>query len=302
MDTYEIGVLLGERRNAFWMDMKRAFELQAPRFGIHAACVWPSPGDETETQLTALQEMAHENFHAMIVNPITRYNLVPGILAAARRGVPVLDVGGKADGPAVGSAGRLYVPVKTVDFYRQGELGAACILETPGPACRGSVAVVEGRADSTQSMERSRGAADTLERAVGSRRVIRLRADDERHTATRGARHLLQRHPDLSAFFCVNDHMALGVADAVEALGLRNRVTIVGVDLIDEAAQAIRAGRMNASVAFSVSDVAEVLLDATVRRMEGRTVPDGYTVTSRVVDTRRPEGRPDPLARSSRRK
>ncbi len=95
---------------------------------------------------------------------------------------------------------------------------------------------------------------------------------------------VLRQNPDLSAFFCVNDQMALGVAEAIWSMSLRRRIIVVGVDLIDEAESAILADEIDASVAFSVSNVSRVLLDAAIKRIKGQSIPDCFSVASYLVD------------------
>ena len=284
MKPYRIGILLGQKDNSFWSKMKQAYEIHASKFGIDAVYAWPVPGKEDETQLTEFKKMLEASFHAVIVNPLNRYNLVPGILEAASRKIPVLDVGAKTDREAVRSAEPFYVPVKTVDFYQQGVLGATYIIEKLKSVGGGKVAIIEGCKNSTQSIERSRGATDTFSQVSEIRVVIHMPADFNKNKAADASKRIFNQHPDLAAFFCANDLMALGVAEIARVMGLGNRVIIVGVDLIDEAKQAIQAGKMDASVAFSTSSVAEILLDATIKKIKGQAVPEGYTVISRLVD------------------
>jgi D-allose transport system substrate-binding protein len=94
---------------------------------------------------------------------------------------------------------------------------------------------------------------------------------------------ILEKEPDLKAFFCANDVMALGVADAVQTYPGHPEIVIVGVDLTPESREAIRRGMMAASVAFSPRSVARVVLGAVDRIMTGEELEKGFAVTSRLV-------------------
>lgn len=285
MKPCKIGILLGQKSNNFWLDMKKAYETLSPQFAVQAIYAWPCQGDEEKTQLTELRKMVAGRLHGIIVNPLTRYNLSPGICEAANRKVPIFDVGAKADPASVSAAGPFYIPVKTVDFYRQGVLGASYIVQNLHPETSGKVAIIEGDRESTQSIERSRGAADTFKSESGICLIERISADFNRQKAVRVSSQILDRHPDLAAVFCANDHMALGVAQTVSQSHLDRKPIIVGVDLIEEAKPAIRAGLMDASVSFSAFDVADALLKAVIRRMNGdTTIVDTYLVDSLLVD------------------
>lgn len=284
MKPYKAGILLGEKTNPFWAQMKQAYEIKAPEFAISPLFAWPVPGNGPETQAASLCHLIEHGCDALIVNPLNRFNLVSGIMEAASRGIPVLDVGGKADRHSLRSAEPFYTPVTTVDFYQQGRLGAACIINRLRTAGRVKVAIIEGSWASTQSIERSRGASDAFEETPDIHVAARIFADFHRHKAAEASRRILKTHPDMAAFFCANDDMALGVAETVRSMGNRNRIIIVGVDLISEAEQAILSGTMHASVAFSVQDVAEALLDAAVKRINGHPLTKGPAVTSRLVE------------------
>jgi sugar/nucleoside kinase (ribokinase family)/ABC-type sugar transport system substrate-binding protein len=279
-----IGLLLADRSNPFWEEMKEQYRILAPQLGLRVTEQWPSPGQSPSSQLRAFRDMLKRGFDLMVINPMTATNLVPGIFEAAGRGIPVLDVGAKTDAGALGGRLANYVPVKTVDFHRQGLMAGTYILARIEAAGGGKVAIVPGRDDSAQSVGRCRGAMD----ALGSKTaisVVRSRpADFDREKARRAAVEILAREPDIKAFFCANDTMALGVAHALEMAGRLGKVVVVGVDLIEEAREAIRLGRVTASVAFSPADVARLVLMRAVSRLEGGVAAAVGEVRSVLVD------------------
>ena len=136
--------------------MKAAYEELTPQYGIQANFAWPTLGDEAKTQLIELRKMLNAGYHAIIINPVNQYNLVPGILEAAYKKIPVLDVGAKTNEKAVETAKPFYVPVKTFDFYQQGVLGANYIIQRLKSVNVGKVAIIEGYKESIQSIHRSK--------------------------------------------------------------------------------------------------------------------------------------------------
>ena len=287
MKVFKVGILLGQSGNSFWTKMKQAYDKCASEFGIDPAYAWPVSGREEETQLSALEKMLTAGYDALIVNPLNRNNLVPGILKAAARHIPVLDVGAKTAPESVKAAEPYYVPVKTVDFYLQGILGATYIIDRLKLSGGGTVAIIEGNPDSTQSIERSRGAAETFAQVPEIRIAASLPADFDRIRAADVSIRLFEQYPDLSAVFCANDCMALGVSQTVQEMALCHPVIIVGVDLIQEAVQAVQAGTMSASVTFSVLDVAKMLLDTAKKTLNGQGPPSAcFPIISQLIDKR----------------
>ena len=282
-NSHRIAVLLGDRSNPFWTEMEREYRFLAPEVSMDVELFWAHPEKDREAQLAKLFEILTLPIDAVVVNPLSSKNLVPGIMKAAAERIPVLDVGAKTDQESVKGAAPIYHPVRTVDFFQQGLMGGGYICQRLAASGGGKVAIIEGRPDSTQSMGRSAGAAHAFESAPSVRLVCREPADFDRSRAAVVSRTILEREPHLLAFFCANDVMALGVADTVATLAGHPEIIIVGVDLTQESRKAIREGIMAASVAFSPKSVAQVVLNAINSIMAGKGLEEGFTVTSTLV-------------------
>jgi ABC-type sugar transport system substrate-binding protein len=283
-NSCRVAVLLGDKSNPFWTGMVKEYEFLAPIMGIDVACFFAEPEKNREAQLKKLLEILRRGFDAVIINPISNRNLVAGILKAAENEIPILDVGAKTDQESIKEAGCLYHPVQTVDFFAQGFMAGNYLCQRLLYSGGGKVVIIEGRADSTQSIGRSAGAAQAFTATTAVHLVCRENADFDRSKAAIVSRSILEKEPGIKAFFCANDVMALGVADAVRALSPHPDVTIVGVDLTPESRSAIRQGYIAASVAFSPKVVAQVVFGAVKHVIVGEELEKGFPVTSIVID------------------
>ncbi|HUJ69802.1 MAG TPA: substrate-binding domain-containing protein [Syntrophorhabdales bacterium] len=281
--SYRVAVLLGDRSNPFWTEMGKEYHLLAQETGMEVELFWAHPEKDREAQLNKLFEILALSFDSVVVNPISNKNLVPGIMKAASEGIPILDVGAKTDQESVKEAGPTYHPVLTVDFFQQGFIGGSYICQRLSDSGGGKVAIIEGRPDSAQSMGRSAGAARAFATTPAVHLVYREHADFDRSKAAVVSRTILEKEPDMKAFFCANDVMALGVADIVQAHTGQPGIIIVGVDLTPESREAIRRGFIAASVAFSPAIVARVVLGAVERTMAGKELEKGFAVASTLV-------------------
>lgn len=279
-----IAVLLGDRSNPFWTEMVKEYELLAPEMGFDVACFFADPEKDREAQLDRLFEILALEFDAIVINPISNKNLVAGILKAAEKGIPMLDVGVKTDQESVKEARSVYHPVQTVNFFHQGFMAGSYICRRLLASGGGKVAIIEGRPDSVQSLGRSAGAAHAFAAAPAVHLACRENADFDRSKAAVVSRAIIEKVPDIKAFFCANDVMALGVADAMQAHLDCSGVIIVGVDLTPESRDAIGRGLIAASVAFSPKTVARVVLQAVRRVLAGEELDEGFPVTSSLID------------------
>jgi D-allose transport system substrate-binding protein len=280
---YRIGILLGDKSNPFWTEMKSQYELFASKIGVEVDHFWAFPENDADAQLREFMNMQGLGYDVIVINPIFNRNLVPGIFHAANRGIHILDVGAKTDQESVKDAKPYYCPVRTVNFYQQGLLGATYIAQRLRSLGGGKVAIIEGRRESAQSIGRSQGAADIFSKEPSIQCVNREPADFDREKAKDIALKMMRRETGIKAFFCANDLMALGVADTVNVLKKHSQTIIVGVDLIKEARDAIRKGLMDASVAFSPASVARIVLGDALKVLRGEEIPDEFSVPSVLI-------------------
>lgn len=283
MKNKKIGVLLGEKSNPFWTEMEKHYKALAPKKGFEIECFWPFEEMNEEAQLKKLEEMIRFDFDVLVINPLSDQNLVPGIIQATQKEIYVVDVGEKTDQERIKEAIPYYVPLKTVDFYYQGVLGAKYIVEMLRPEGSHKVVIIEGRKEAMQSIKRSQGAVDTFSKYPSIELVGRESADFDRMKAKRIAEKIFREEPEISAFFCVNDLMALGVAEVIRLLRRSDEVIIVGVDFIQESIEAIKKGILNASVAFSTESVARVVLESVSKVLKGERISDDFRVKNKVV-------------------
>ena len=67
------------------------------------------------------------------------------------------------------------------------------------------------------------------------------------------------------AVFAQNDEMAMGALLALEQAGLKSRVIVVGIDSISDALQAVRDGRLDATVFQDAQSQADIALNTALR-------------------------------------
>lgn len=274
---------MANRSNPFWMDMKRHYNRLAKKMDLQIKCFWPMPPHDPSAQSNMLFKMIESGFDAVIINPLNNNNLVSGILQASSKEIPILDVGAKTDQRLFEEISPYYVPIPTVDFFLQGRMGAEYIISKLGSGKKSKAVILEGRADSAQSIGRADGAGELLQDHPDIRLLIRERADFDRGKANIVTKDIYQENKNIDAFFCVNDLMALGVSDAIGDLKGVKRPIIVGVDLIDEAKDAIKKGLMSASVAFSRGEVALSVLKITLECIDVVGRPSVPSVSSHLV-------------------
>ena len=147
---------------------------------------------------------------------------------------------------------------------------------------QGRVLIVTGPAESFTSNERLRGFREAVGAFPGIEVVDVIAGDYARDTARERTAHGLRRHALLDACLVANDIMAVGVLDALDAAG--RSATVVGVNAIPQAIEAIAAGRMLATADFNAMQMAYLATECAVRHLRGEAVPARIELPVQIVD------------------
>lgn len=275
----KIGVVLVTLANPFWVSMKNGYNHAAQEFGV-TIDVQAAPQENSVTaQLNIFENMVVKDYDALVGHTITAQNLIPGMVKATRKGIPVVtDV--RVDLEAAREAGAKPVAIGLVDFYAQGKVGAEYIIRELTKKSGGKVAIIEGLPGAPQSEARRDGAKDAFNMSESVELVSVQPGNWDRSKAYNITTNLLQAHPDLKGIMCANDTMALAAVEAIEAAGKEGQVMVVGIDLIPQGKEAIKAGRLAGSVAFSPFVIGELCARTAIAVIQGKNVPGDLHVVS----------------------
>lgn len=269
----KIGALVITLANPFWVSMKEGYELAAQELGVNIEVMAAPTENDAKSQLETLDAMVAKDFEALIVSPIEPYNLVPGVVRANQRDIPVINLGPHIDVQAVQEAGGTIDGRILVEFEEQGELAAQYIVDKMGPE-GGEVAIIQGIPGAGQSEGRTTGAKRIFDQHENVEIVSIQPANWDRNQAYNIASNLIQAHPNLKGIFSCNDVMALAAVDALEAAGKREGMIVFGVDFIPEAQEAIGNGRLDGSIAYSLRVYSKAAVLLSLKLIQGHDLPD----------------------------
>jgi ribose transport system substrate-binding protein len=145
----------------------------------------------------------------------------------------------------------------------------------------GRVLVIGGPVSAHTSVERLRGFAHAAREFPGIVLLATLACNYDRPTARLFSEAWLRLSGAPDACLAANDVMALGVLDALETLKLQS--TVVGVNAIPEAIQAIACGRLLASADFNAMQIAYLATECALRHLGGEAVPARINLQVQIV-------------------
>lgn len=274
----KIGAVAKAFENEYWRTLKEAMETAADKLqkrgydvtvDVKAA---QGEGDE-EGQLSVVKDMINKKYSALLLSPISDGNLIPGVEAATKAGIPVVNVN---DG--IIKIAPNYVGPRAIE---NGELAAEWIANKINK--EGKVAIVIGMPKAFAARQRTLGFENWMkENAPNIVVAEKQNADWDRAKAKDLAENWIKKHPDLKAIFCNNDTMALGVQEAVNSSG--KDILVVGVDGIGEAYDSIRKGEMDATVDSFPKYKGQIAVEVSLRVLGKQEVPRVIWTPQALID------------------
>lgn len=268
----KIGVLIISLTNPFWANMKERYEQAGKELGIEVEVMSAPTEDDALSQLETLDGMVVKDYDSIIFSPIDENNLIPGIVRANQANIPMINLGPGVDVDALKAQGGNLEGRITVDFENQGKIVAEDMLKFMDN--KGEVAIIQGLPGAGQSEGRTKGAKQVFEDAKDVEVVSVQPGDWDRNKAYNIATDLIQANPELKGIFACNDVMAIAAAEALEAAGKKEDVVVYGVDFTEEAAEAIKNGKLDGSVGYSSTVYTKAGLLLSLKIAQGQEVTE----------------------------
>jgi len=232
-----IGVAISTLENPFFVTMKEGGEAKASELGLNIIVL--DAHDSPERQSSQVEDLIARRVDVLIINPVDSDAIVPAVLEANRAGVPVITVTRPSNGGEV----RQHLDI---DNAMAGQMIAEALAEALGGS--GRVAILEGIPGAPSARDRQRGFIEEINNYPGIQVVSTLTANYSREQGSSVMEDVLTANPVLDAVYAHNDQMALGAVRTIIAAGRIDEIKVFGVDAIDDALDAIRAGHMVATV------------------------------------------------------
>jgi ABC-type sugar transport system substrate-binding protein len=238
---------------------------------------------DTGRQISDVESLLAQGCNVMVIVAIDADAIKPALEACAAKNVPVIM---KARG-ANGTPGVDYASFVASDFVWEGEQAATFIANEAAKKGWTQIRVVEiqGVIGGTDVRDRSQGFHNIAD-AKGFKTVAQQSANWSRSEAQAVTQNVLQSTGgQIEAIYCHNDEMALGASLALQAAGKRinQDILLVGVDGMIEALDAIKAGRLSATVTCTPKYAAKVF-DVIEAGIRGEQLPGYVAVDDKLVD------------------
>ena len=262
---------------------ERGMKQAAEELGIDAVFLGPPTGGDTIQQIAIIEDQISRGVDAIIISPNDDQAVIPVIKKAMSKGVKVFTWDSDAPDSErifyVAAADDVGIGVEVIDRVAK-DIGG-----------KGKVAVMTGSPNALNLNLHVDGVEKGAKKYPGITLVKPyIYNDDDQQKAIQGAITLLQAHPDLVAFACVNSPGVPGAARALIQTGKEGKVVVWGLSLPSENREYIKNGIVNGLTLWDPAKLTYVTTKLVNDYLDGKKPVDGMEVSGIGKLTVSPEG------------
>ena len=217
-------------------------------------------------------------------DPITKngcYSIVSSIEACNEAGIPVFTMDREANGGEV-------ISHIGYDAIKSGRMAGQYLVDTLGG--KGKIVEIQGIMGTNVAQNRSQGFNEVMKDNPDMEIVACQVADFDRAKGMSVMENILQANPEIDGLYAANDEMLLGALEAMEAAGRTDEIVKIGCDAIDDTLDAMKAGKVDATIAEPPFFLGKAILNTAYDYLEGKQVEpyvilDNQLVTQDTVDS-----------------
>lgn len=249
-----VGVSLLNLSNEFIVMLNRSMEEAARRVGVRLIVV--DAQRSAEKQVQQVESFVAQKVDAIILNPCEVEASSPAVDKALAAGIPVINVNSETR-----TAPTAFVGSRDEDA---GRIAIQYIAQRLGS--KGSIVVMQGFMGQAAQVKRDQGAREVLAQNPGLHLLADQTAEWDRAKGISLMENWIQSYGDrINAVFAENDEMAMGALIAIEQAGRKGKIVCVGVDAIADALEAVRDGRLDATVFQDAREQAKAAVETALK-------------------------------------
>ena len=267
-----IGVSLLNLSSEFIVMLNQAMEAKAKELGVKL--IVNDAQRSAEKQVQQVESFIAQKVDAIILNPCEVEASSPAVDKALSAGIPIINVNSRTRSEPTAFVGS--------HDEESGKLAMEFIAQRLHG--RGNVVMMQGFLGQAAQIQRDQGARAVLTNTPGLKLLAEQTADWDRAKAMSLMENWIQSYrTNLQAVFAQNDEMAMGALLALEHAKLKDRVIVVGVDAIGDALQAVRDGRLDATVFQDAKAQAGSAVETALKIVRHQSCPKELFIPFRLI-------------------
>jgi fructose transport system substrate-binding protein len=286
--TLKIGLITKTDSNPYFISMRDAAQAEADKVGAELTAAAGTADGDNDSQVTAVQNMIASGVKAILITPNDSKAIVPTLLDAQEKGIFVAALDTQTEGNEGVDA------TWATDNTKAGEQQGAYVKAALGSTTP-VLAMLDLQPGVSVGDQRHSGFLSGMGLTDDSPEI----AGTENTSGDQGKgqtamENLLQKNPNINSVYTINEPAAIGAATALENAGKTDSVIVGSIDGGCAGVQAVKDGKIAATVMQFPAKMAVAGVDAAVDFAKDGTkptVPDtGYIDTGVQLITDKPLG------------
>ena len=276
-----IAIVTRDFTNPYWAALRDGAVAEGKKQGVTVNVQAGASETDSTGENAKLSTLAGQKYNCFGVVPVNATNVITPLVPVAQKKIPILNLDTQIDPVASKSAGVSYASFIGSDNLSAGQQAGKALLQRMGG--KGDVAILQGIAGEQNGINRQKGF--TQETAGKLNIVATQPADYDQAKALTVTEGILKAHPGITGIFAANDTMGLGAAQAVRNAGLTGKVSIISVDGITAALQAVKAGTLSGTISQYPYAEGQLAVQACINLIHHKTVPARIVAPIALIDS-----------------
>lgn len=274
-----IGLSMNTQTNPFFVSVQQGVKDAAAQYGIEIVAT--DAQDDPAIQAKDIENLIAMKPAAIIVDTCDSDAIIPSIEACNEAGIPVFTMDRKSNGGEV-------VAHIGYDAIKSGAMAADYLAKELGE--KGKLVELQGIMGSNVAQDRHQGFSEQIQTYPEIEVVQSEVANFDRATAMSVMENILSANPEIDGLYAANDEMALGAIEAIEAAGRLDEITIIGCDCIDDTIDAMKEGKIEASISEPPYGLGVSILETAHSYLEGKEVSKSVILGNQVLEAADADG------------
>ncbi len=276
---YVVGLSMNTLTNPFFVDVKEGVEKAAKELNVELYVT--DAQDDPATQMKDIENLITKKPDAIIIDPCDSDAIVSSVEACNEAGIAVLTMDRESNGGEV-------VSHIGYDAIKSGKLAGGYLVDALGG--KGKIVELQGIMGTNVAQNRSKGFNEIMEQNPDMEIIARQVANFNRAEGMTVMENILQANEHIDGLYAANDEMLLGALEAIEAAGRLDEINMIGCDAIDDTIEAIKAGKVEATIAEPPFFLGKAMLQASYDYLEGKEIEPYVLLENKLVTKDNVEG------------
>ena len=275
---HKIYLITKSTSTEFWRSVFAGANAAKAEYNVNLVIRGPDTEENYAGQNMYIQEAIRNHADAIVFSAISYTENAAAIDEAAEAGIKIVVIDSDVNSSKVSAR------IGT-DNVQAGRITAAAALDTEMEHL--SVGILNFALVSRNGQEREIGLREQLEKDPRVEEICTVNSLTDHDAARESAIALLEEHPEINILIGLNEPLGVGVAEASEELGLKDRVRVISFDSNIRCIELLRSGDVSALIVQNPYAMGYLGVETAWKVLQGQSFrPDQLIDTATSIITR----------------